>query len=54
MNDLFGTTPNDFSASMLSPNKNMMLDSLLGHFGFLNELEHFGISKKRRKLTIIK
>jgi hypothetical protein len=25
MNDLFGTTPNDYSASMLSPNKNTML-----------------------------
>ncbi len=28
--------------------------SLLGHFDFMNKLEHFGVSKKRRKLTIIK
>lgn len=34
--------------------KNMELTSLLGHFGFLNELEHIGISKKRKKLTLIK
>jgi hypothetical protein len=34
--------------------KNMQLTSLLGHFGFLNSLEHFGVSKKHRKLTIIK
>ena len=33
--------------------KNMTLTSLLGHFGFLNEIEHFGISKKRRKLKIV-
>lgn len=34
--------------------KNMTLTSLLGHFGFLNELEHLGISKQRKKLTLIK
>lgn len=34
--------------------QNMELNSLLGHFDFLNELEHFGVSKKRKKLTIIK
>ncbi len=34
--------------------KNMTLTSLLGHHGFLNELEHLGISKKNRKLTLIK
>lgn len=34
--------------------KNMQLTSLLGHFGFLNSLEHLGISKQRKKLTLIK
>jgi len=34
--------------------KNMQLTSLLGHFGFLNSLEHFGVSKQRKKLTLIK
>ena len=34
--------------------KNMKLPSLLGHFAFLNNLEHFGISKSRKKLTLIK
>lgn len=33
--------------------KDMKLTSLLGHLGFLNELEHYWVSKKRRKLTII-
>jgi hypothetical protein len=33
--------------------KEMTLTSLLGHLGFLNELEHYSVSKKRRKLTII-
>ncbi len=34
--------------------KNMTITSLLGHFEFLNTLEHLSISKKRRKLTLIK
>lgn len=35
--------------------KNMNnLHSLLGHLGFLNELTHIGISKKKRKVTLIK
>jgi hypothetical protein len=34
--------------------KNMQLTSLLGHFGFLNSFEHLGISKPRKKLTLIK
>jgi hypothetical protein len=34
--------------------KHMQLTSLLGHYGFLNSLEHLGISKQRKKLTIIK
>lgn len=34
--------------------KNMQLPSLLGHFGFLNSLEHLGVSKQRKKLTLIK
>lgn len=41
----------DFPAAF---DKNMKLTSLLGHFGFLNSLEHFGISKQRKKLTLIK
>ena len=28
--------------------------SVLGHFGFLNDITHFGISKKRRKFRIVK
>lgn len=34
--------------------KNMQLTSLLGHFGFLNSLEHLGISKNRKKFILIK
>jgi hypothetical protein len=34
--------------------KNMNLTSLLGHYGFLNSFEHLGISKLRKKLTLIK
>ncbi|WP_133994813.1 pepsin/retropepsin-like aspartic protease family protein [Dinghuibacter silviterrae] len=34
--------------------KNMSLTSLLGHFGFLNNFEHFGISKKRKRFTLIR
>lgn len=33
--------------------KEMKLTSLLGHLGFLNELEHYSVSKKRQKLTLI-
>ena len=33
--------------------KNMTLPSLLGHFTFLNDIDHLGISKKRKKLTLI-
>jgi hypothetical protein len=34
--------------------KNMQIPSLLGHYGFLNVFEHFGVSKQRKKLTLIK
>jgi hypothetical protein len=34
--------------------ESMKLTSLLGHFGFLNSLEHFGVSKRRNKMTLIK
>ena len=34
--------------------KNMKLPSLLGHFDFINKLEHVGISRKRHKLTLIR
>ena len=34
--------------------KNMTLPSLLGHYGFLNNLEHLGISRVRNKLTLIR
>lgn len=34
--------------------KNMRLPSLLGHYESLNNFDHVGISKLRRKLTMIK
>jgi len=33
---------------------NLSSPSLLGHYTFLNNIQHLGLSKKRRKLTIIK
>ncbi|MDM8523320.1 hypothetical protein QUF80_08110 [Desulfococcaceae bacterium HSG8] len=34
--------------------KRLGTHSLLGNFGFLNNFDHFGISKKRNKLRLIK
>ncbi len=33
--------------------KDMQLTSLLGHFEFLNTFEHIGMSKKRKKISLI-
>jgi len=34
--------------------ENMKITSILGHYAFLNNFEHLGISKLRKKLTLIK